>query len=376
MKFALCQNRGGGGTKQSSESKRAFTLVELLVVIAIIGILIALLLPAVQAAREAARRMSCSNKLRQIGIAIHNYHDVYDSLPGWNFGAWKHTHQDRNSGCSTHVALLPYLEQSAIYETITAHASSSTTGNDNPCRGIDTNSIWHTEFISSIVCPSDKSQKQRREEHTPTNYVYSTGDWPALHTETTTRGPFGICTLKDTKEDKGRNTNWMNLSAVADGTSNTAAVAERCIAVDNSTKIKETYATNFGKLSEDAEMASKCMALIGSNGTYKSGTSTDGAARTGKRFPCAVAVFTTFSTILPPNAPSCGEGGDLARFMGGPSSFHPGGAHVLRCDSSTSFVSDTVATGDLKLVPVKSGASPYGPWGAFGSINGSESTQL
>ncbi|MDR1959548.1 MAG: DUF1559 domain-containing protein, partial [Planctomycetaceae bacterium] len=94
---------GGGG------SMRAFTLVELLVVIAIIGILIALLLPAVQAAREAARRMQCSNHLKQIGLAVHNFHDSYNKLPPSSIF---------NQRPSFWALIYPYIEQQALYDIL------------------------------------------------------------------------------------------------------------------------------------------------------------------------------------------------------------------------------------------------------------------
>lgn len=102
--------------------RRAFTLVELLVVIAIIGILVGLLLPAVQQAREAARRMSCSNNLKQIGLALHNYHDTYRALPSSGFqhngtAQEPRTWQDSSKG-SQLAKLLPFIEQSALWQTI------------------------------------------------------------------------------------------------------------------------------------------------------------------------------------------------------------------------------------------------------------------
>ena len=97
-------------------SWRAFTLVELLVVIAIIGILIALLLPAVQAAREAARRIQCSNNLKQFGLALHNYHDAHRTFPGGYHSLCGNEHIYRHGGLVIH--LLPYMEAQALYDTI------------------------------------------------------------------------------------------------------------------------------------------------------------------------------------------------------------------------------------------------------------------
>src|SRR4051794_7023724 len=93
--------------------RRGFTLIELLVVIAIIGVLVALLLPAVQAAREAARRSQCTNNLKQIGLGLHNYHDTLESFPASRAGGvFGSADMDAHSGF---VALLPFIEQAPMY---------------------------------------------------------------------------------------------------------------------------------------------------------------------------------------------------------------------------------------------------------------------
>src|SRR5437763_187780 len=113
------QKLGGGRFSMTSMRvgpiRRGFTLIELLVVIAIIAVLIALLLPAVQAAREAARRTQCVNNLKQIGLALHNYHDNNLALP-WGTGPWNW------NDWSAHSLLLPYLEQQPLYNSINFNA--------------------------------------------------------------------------------------------------------------------------------------------------------------------------------------------------------------------------------------------------------------
>src|SRR5881628_3599217 len=100
--------------------RRSFTLIELLVVIAIIAVLIALLLPAVQAAREAARRAQCVNNMKQMGLAIHNYHSVHDVFPmGASLGMYDATgNYYVKQNLSLHAAILPFLEQTAVYNSI------------------------------------------------------------------------------------------------------------------------------------------------------------------------------------------------------------------------------------------------------------------
>ncbi|MFI4874616.1 MAG: DUF1559 domain-containing protein [Blastopirellula sp. JB062] len=143
------------------KNSRAFTLVELLVVIAIIGVLIALLLPAVQQAREAARRMSCSNHLKQLGLAVHNYHDTYGKIvyaadPQSATGP-------RRRGASWFVRLLPFLEQSAIYDQYVFSGDSSMQENANPNADLINGVI-----LGGLNCPSS-SLPDRKTQSTNAN---------------------------------------------------------------------------------------------------------------------------------------------------------------------------------------------------------------
>ena len=128
--------------------RTAFTLVELLVVIAIIGILIALLLPAVQAAREAARRSQCTNNLKQASLAMHNYHDTHKTLP---FGSWEWRR-------TWQPLILPFVEQTALYEQYDMHrpcGRADSAGNyAGTYFGVDNLDVT-TQRLATFTCPSD-----------------------------------------------------------------------------------------------------------------------------------------------------------------------------------------------------------------------------
>jgi prepilin-type N-terminal cleavage/methylation domain-containing protein len=157
-------------TSNRSRSARGFTLIELLVVIAIIAILIALLLPAVQQAREAARRTQCKNNLKQIGLALHNYADVFGLLPPSACIAL-FPGAPTSESWSIHGRLLPHLDQAALYNRV------------------DLSHDWSTQFVIDglklpvYVCPSDingdrvRVPTNNRPKHYPTSYGFCNGTW-------------------------------------------------------------------------------------------------------------------------------------------------------------------------------------------------------
>ncbi len=148
-----------------------FTLIELLVVIAIIGVLIALLLPAVQQAREAARRTQCVNNLKQIGLAVHNYADTFMGFPSsgsFRFQPWT-TPSYFAVGWSVHARLLPYLDMANRFDAI----------NYDQGQGSNVNTTARMIVNSIFLCPSDPESSNIRasEFNTNTNYGSNRGDW-------------------------------------------------------------------------------------------------------------------------------------------------------------------------------------------------------
>ncbi|MDR1960251.1 MAG: DUF1559 domain-containing protein [Planctomycetaceae bacterium] len=366
-----------------------FTLVELLVVIAIIGILIALLLPAVQAAREAARRMQCSNNMKQWGLAAHNHYDAKKCLPSqWSFGPEVTTTNQRYFG--PHFRLLPYMEQQGRYDAIKTESTATWLPNTSGTR---------LELVPTLVCPSDSATINPTTGGThqylgaKTNIVVSLAD-SSYCVGTSNYSPYDIAS-NGTYFERVRKTNdrgdcsqrslfhWYkeaNFAEVTDGLSNTIVISESVAGDHNSKSIKGSSVVLDIDGAGYVQYPSVCMNAPRSGNSYGAGTTSVGQSRCGLWLD-ARSLFIGFVTVMPPNSPTCsrgsGEGENVALYTA--TSQHTGGVNCGLLDGSVRFVSDTIDTNGLpdslmgrELV----GESPYGIWGAMGSIVGGESKTL
>jgi type II secretory pathway pseudopilin PulG len=382
--------------------------VELLVVIAIIGILIALLMPAVQAAREAARRMQCSNNLKQLGLAVHTFADATKLLPsaghqkglavdmraknGWGDYAYR----DRLSYV---CVLLPYIEQTALYAVIVENAdtglnTTKTTVNDRLCKPWDgttdtgADSPWRTK-LSAVMCPSSGA-KAGATDLGFCSYRACVSDFWQPWNNDEARGAIGLNGAKQAT---------YGLEGISDGTSNTMIFSEAVIAstTSGSNKIKGGVAANVTRGWTHFGIPGPCLARRAGNGTF-SGDYCTGSAGIGRRWGDAHSPYTQFHAILPPNSPNCSGSTDTEGGVSliSASSEHTGGVNAAVADGSVRFVSETVQTQNLNnstldttLEVAVSGYSPsksdpqhytgpsiYGIWGSFATRAGGESVAV
>ncbi|WP_439625891.1 DUF1559 domain-containing protein [Gemmata sp.] len=203
--------------------RSGFTLIELLVVIAIIAILIGLLLPAVQKVREAAARMSCSNKMKQVALALHNHHDTYAAFPpgqplGFYGTGWPHGGSDYDRTCWVHF-ILPYIEQGALYQTFNTFLKAPTTHT----LGVAEAKV----VIPTLVCPSDPGggKVSALGQGSHTNYVTCHGSASAVADGT---GGFSNNGMFYGKSK-------VRITDVTDGTTNTVMVSEILLVQDTGT---------------------------------------------------------------------------------------------------------------------------------------------
>ncbi len=347
-----------------SESRQGFTLIELLVVIAIIAILIALLLPAVQQAREAARRSACKSQLKQLGVALHNHHDAFGYFPPLVDTAHPGGRSQRISGI---VTLMPYMEQAAVYELVESQGG-------NPWD----NNTWQTFENAVLYCPSAPIQTfsdQRGilgyrfniSEHIAGNQAAGSDNGRS------TRGLFTRSPDEDGSDDNDRGTNGgegkgRRFRDITDGSSNTIAMGERAPTVKQSRDVRNGIRTSISGFETDPSV---CLATA-SGQTYGGATTNENA-----RWADGRVGYAGFNTVLPPNSASCYAGGthDSDALISA-TSYHTGGVQVVMADGSVRFISENINAGNPAAAPNASGVSPYGIWGALGTIGGGEVVEL
>ncbi len=333
----------------SATSRRGFTLIELLVVIAIIAVLIALLLPAVQAAREAARRSQCVNNLKQIGLALHNYHSVQNVFA---LGASKNPKNGPGdsdliwSSWSAHAQLLPYLEQQPLYSS--ANFSWGVDPYGDPCYYI--NSTVANTVINGFMCPSDTNAGRPNINDyyasvgTTTNFM-TTNCWGGVNTACAPSGSTGMFTYFVP----------YGIRDCVDGTTNTIAFAEsitgKPTATNNFRGNSTQGVTDPGATLFDAETnpAVILQGLQACAQAFAAGQSIQ--SNKGQLWAFGARGYTLFQTIQTPNDKqysfgSCEfgcAGCGLDQSWAVPaSSFHSGGVNVLMTDGSVKFIKDSV----------------------------------
>ncbi|MCA9153760.1 MAG: DUF1559 domain-containing protein [Planctomycetales bacterium] len=334
-----------------ARTARGFTLIELLVVIAIIGVLVAMLLPAVQAAREAARRSSCSNNLKQLGLAMHNYENTYRVFPGLSITS--------QYGFSVQARLLPFIEQKNLQDLIDFNQplmlGSGGSQTLNPVH-----SIPAAQPLEVFLCPSDgespifQNANTGVNEFAGTNYVVCTGSG--------TNANYDTRAMSDGMFWWGSNTGFRDMT---DGSSNTLVLSESLLG----NKQDATGATPIDHKRQMARYGGGGMGAPGQGFTGPPGNNPDlataaagAAARDGRGRSSWIwgrEHLTTFNTYGTPNIkiPDIhrnGFGWFAAR------SQHPGGAQVGLGDGSVRFVADTVDLTTWRALGTRQGGEVLG----------------
>ena len=307
-------------TSKSRKRSAGFTLIELLVVIAIIAVLIALLLPAVQQAREAARRSQCKNNLKQLGLAMHNYHDTFGTFPMGVTG-----YQDSPSGnrLCFFQSILPYVEQSTLYNQLNMNATSWSNTTAHTAFAL-TNPIIFTK-IAVFMCPSDPGGGNLGVTPAPrgfhSNYLPVQGN--NVFTVPGVRSTNGLFyTISSTR-----------IRDITDGTTNTAMMGEIINSPDDAVAIQRR-----GQVWESYDGNTLISTLYPPNTTVSDVVPTGCAS--SLRAPCT----TSGNPIL------------SAR------SFHTGGAHVTLADGSVKFVSENISTVVWNNVGARNDGNVIGDW--------------
>jgi prepilin-type N-terminal cleavage/methylation domain-containing protein len=343
--------------------RRGFTLIELLVVIAIIAVLIALLLPAVQAAREAARRAQCVNNLKQIGLALHNYHTAIGTFPlgGTLCPAYSNTYSVNWGTWSANALMLGYLEQMPLYNA----ANFSWAVAMGP--GWPMNSTVSLSILNNFICPSDGmspvSPQGTQWLGMTNNYFASIGVTTSYPSNGTTTGPFtqGAASF--------------GLQSITDGSSNTIAYGESLIGDGTVELVKwrdgpSTAArpAGGGGFQDATGQLQAVLTDLQTCTTAFANPHPDNATGVnnlkGFRWADDMGGKTLFNTIVPPNSNTytwtwCALANVNNNAYDGQyqnsNSNHPGGANFLSCDGSVHFIKSSIAMSTYWALGTKAG---------------------
>lgn len=330
-------------------NKSGFTLVELLVVIAIIGILVAMLLPAVQSAREAARRMQCVNQIKNIALAMHNYHDTNKSFPpaaeflsdSQNVNPLKDTRLWENWA----IKILPYLEEQVLVDQL--HLDELTRLTDDPSQssGASVTTNTHADVISTnlpvMLCPSDANNDQPFVKDGLTwargNYglnainFWPNQEWRNIGSQSGSASKdyqFGVAGFKSGLADQS-----FRMGKITDGTSKTIMIAELRTGVNNVDR-RGVWAMGM------CGSSFHCRHIMHPPNDCEPGTD--------DIFGVGDILAQTSSESLSAECMGIAPGVD-ASGQSVVRSLHPGGANVAMADGSVQFISDFVQAGDFVI---------------------------
>jgi prepilin-type N-terminal cleavage/methylation domain-containing protein/prepilin-type processing-associated H-X9-DG protein len=336
--------------------RRAFTLIELLVVIAIIGVLIALLLPAVQAAREAARRSQCTNNLKQLGLAVHNYATANSVFPlggsrnPFDFPAsYDSGNQDPKTGYpswdgwSAHALMLSYLEQAPLYSAINFNFGTGARGSNYG--GAQVNSTVYNTIVGVFMCPSDGNVAKGGLYIN--NYFASMGTMTINCCNNNNRFPTGLFGYEY----------GAGLQDITDGTSNTIAFSESIVSDPlGRPGIRGNATGNIGSNSaaNQVDVSSIANALAAVRSDFQlctakwAVTGICSGCGNGLRWGNGAMGYSIFNTVGTPNITKwsacrmdCCVQALHAHYVNAMSN-HPGGVNAVMGDGSVRFVKDTI----------------------------------
>jgi hypothetical protein len=307
--------------------------------------------------------MSCGNNMKQLGLALHNYHDTYSVFPPGRTGTGSGTNHN-STRLSFFVGMLPYFEQQALYDDI--QANNGQTGSP-----WNSTSYWNID-LPTLGCPSDGNLQDR--DRGKTSYVGNKGD-------RTTQ-------LEDWEFERGRGlflgNRSLKMANIKDGASNTLAFSEVVQSPSYGGDNREVPGGVLQGIDVNGSGPIVCKAAVDPADKNQflstAGTGTHNSYLRGNRWADSKPVYTGFTAVLGPNSPSCSNGNpeDSNNIALSAYAYHPGGVQVTLVDGSVRFVAESINTGNAaNLGPgPTSQDSPYGVWGAMSTRTAGETFVL